>query len=357
MSGRPAGGSQNGLGLGFRAGKVWLVNDWRADRIGAALAGNNPTVLAQLPDAFAVIGDVQWLPGYCVLLTDDTTVSRLSDLPTARRRAYLDSVDRLAAAVESACGAADPAFRRVNIEILGNTDPFLHTHVWPRYDWEPDNLRGRPVWLYPESRWRDSASALGAQHDALRAAITMELQRGVGDSGLTLPRLSRPPVVLRPFTAADTPAVREAALDPLIPLITTVPAVPDDTTLRAYLDRQNARATIGRGYSLAITDAYTNQAVGQIGLWPHDDGRASIGYWIVPSARRHGYASHALGALSQWGFDVLNVARLELYIAPDNEPSWRTAEHIGYQREGLMRSWQTLGGDRRDMYMYSLTAL
>jgi len=335
---------------------VWLVNDWRSDRIGAALAGNNPTVLAHLPDAFAVMGDVQWLPGYCVLLTDDTTVSRLSELPTARRRAYLASVDRLAAAVENACRAADPAFRRVNIEILGNTDPFLHTHVWPRYEWEPDDLRGRPVWLYPESRWRDPSSELGARHDALRAAITIELQRSAGGGGLTLPRLSRPPVVLRPFTAADTPAVREAALDPLIPLITTVPAVPDDKTLREYLDRQNARASTGQGYSLAIADAATNRAVGQIGLWPHDDRRASIGYWIAPPARRHGYAGHALEALSQWGLDVLNVARLELYIEPDNEPSRRTAEHAGYQREGLMRSWQAVGGDRRDMYMYSLTA-
>lgn len=335
------------------------MNDWRADRIAAALAGNNPTVMAQLPEAFAVIGDVQWLPGYCVLLTDDATVSRLSELPPARRRGYLDGVDRLAAAVKSACLAVDPAFRRVNIEILGNTDPFLHTHIWPRYDWEPDELRGRPVWLYPGSRWHDPTAALGARHDALRAAITAELARNAGGGGLTLPRLSRPPVVLRPFSAADTPAVREAALDPLIPLITTVPAVPDDTTLRAYLDRQQARAATGRGYSLAIADAATNEAVGQIGLWPHDDGRASIGYWIAPSARRRGYASHALQALSQWGLGVLDVARLELYIEPDNEPSWRTAERAGYQREGLLRSWQTVGDDRRDMYMYmySLTAL
>ncbi len=50
-----------------------LVIDWKEDRIGSALRGENPTVLAQMPGGFAVMSDVQWLPGYCVLLTDDPT--------------------------------------------------------------------------------------------------------------------------------------------------------------------------------------------------------------------------------------------------------------------------------------------
>ena len=44
---------------------------WRSDRVGAALAGTNPTVLAELDAAFAVIGDVQWLPGYSLALTKE----------------------------------------------------------------------------------------------------------------------------------------------------------------------------------------------------------------------------------------------------------------------------------------------
>jgi diadenosine tetraphosphate (Ap4A) HIT family hydrolase len=141
------------------------------------LRGDNPTVLMRLPASFAVIGDVQWLPGYCVLLADDPAVSRLTDLPRPRRRAYLDSMDRLGEAVEQACSAADPAFRRINLEILGNTDAFLHAHVWPRYDWEPPDRIGYPVWLYPEENWVDPATALGTQHDTLRAAIKAQLAR------------------------------------------------------------------------------------------------------------------------------------------------------------------------------------
>ena len=153
------------------------MENWREDRIGSALRGTNPTVLSRLDEAFAVIGDVQWLPGYCVLLSDDPLITRLSDLPRHRRLRYLESVERLASAVEQACTEADNQFRRVNIEILGNTDPFLHTHIWPRYEWEPEEIKSKPVWLYPSLSWRDPETALSERHDPLRLAITERLNR------------------------------------------------------------------------------------------------------------------------------------------------------------------------------------
>ncbi|MFB9577391.1 diadenosine tetraphosphate hydrolase, partial [Streptomyces yanii] len=58
-----------------------MTSDWRMDRIGTALRGENPTVLRRLTSGFAVIGDVQFLPGYSVLLVDEPDVQRLSDLP------------------------------------------------------------------------------------------------------------------------------------------------------------------------------------------------------------------------------------------------------------------------------------
>ncbi|MEU9924307.1 diadenosine tetraphosphate hydrolase [Streptomyces griseoluteus] len=152
-----------------------MTDDWRTDRIGAALRGQNPTVLRRLEAGFAVIGDVQFLPGYSVLLVDEPGVQRLSDLPRARRLSFLSDMDRLGEAVERVCRRLDPDFRRVNLEILGNTDPFLHAHVWPRFGWEPPELVGRPVWLYPDNRWNDEGFRLGPQHDVLRDRLGSEL--------------------------------------------------------------------------------------------------------------------------------------------------------------------------------------
>ncbi|MFD3518919.1 HIT family protein [Streptomyces sp. NPDC058653] len=154
-----------------------MTGDWRMDRIGTALRGENPTVMRRLTSGFAVIGDVQFLPGYSVLLVDEPDVQRLSDLPRRKRLSFLADMDQLGEAVERACQRLDPDFRRVNLEILGNTDPFLHVHVWPRFGWEPADVVGGPVWLYPRERWSDEEFRLGPQHDGLREAIGSELDR------------------------------------------------------------------------------------------------------------------------------------------------------------------------------------
>ncbi|MFD8920881.1 diadenosine tetraphosphate hydrolase [Streptomyces sp. NPDC059569] len=154
-----------------------MTGDWRTDRIGTALRGENPTVLRRLTSGFAAIGDVQFLPGYSVLLVDEPDVQRLSDLPRPKRMSFLSDMDQLGEAVERTCRRLDPAFRRVNLEILGNTDPFLHAHVWPRFDWEPADVVSAPVWLYPRERWSDEQFRLGPQHDMLRDAISGELDQ------------------------------------------------------------------------------------------------------------------------------------------------------------------------------------
>lgn len=160
---------------------------------------------------------------------------------------------------------------------------------------------------------------------------------------------------LRPFEAKDAELVREASVDPLIPLITTVPANGTDEEILDFIDRQHQRLVARSGYSFAIADASSDQALGQIGLWLKNagQGRASIGYWIGPPHRNKGIVSAALDALSRWGLSLPDINRLELYVEPWNEGSWRAAERCGYRREGLLHSWQEVGGQRKDMYMYS----
>ncbi len=171
-----------------------------------------------------------------------------------------------------------------------------------------------------------------------------------------LPRLHRPPVVLRAFEDRDVPAVAAASRDPLIPLVTTVPTTDDPAALLAYVERQHSRLATGAGYSFAVADATTDEAVGQIGLWTADiaAGRATVGYWISPDRRRRGYASAALAAVTAWAFTLEEVARVQLHVEPWNEGSWRAAEACGYQREGVLRSWQVVGTERRDMAVYSV---
>ena len=160
-----------------------VSESWKTDRIGSALAGANPTIIARLPTGFAAIGDVQFLPGYSVLLSD-TRADRLLDLPRQQRRDFLADMDLLGEAVHIVCSEMDPGFRRVNYEIHGNQDAILHAHIWPRYDWEPHQYRSSPVGLYPCATWNSSAAQLGPQHRGLRdrlADVTARLAFGAAD--------------------------------------------------------------------------------------------------------------------------------------------------------------------------------
>ncbi len=171
---------------------------------------------------------------------------------------------------------------------------------------------------------------------------------------MRLPTLGDGRVRLRAFGPQDIPLIIEAADDPMIPLITTVPRSADQRSARAYLSRQARRLATGEGYSFAIAD-HDDRARGQIGLWPRrdDGGRAGIGYWLAPSARGRGYASAAVGLVVDWAWTLGRIERLELFIEPSNAGSISVAESTGFTREGLLRSWMPVGGTRRDMLVYS----
>ncbi|PTX55072.1 hypothetical protein C8P63_12232 [Melghirimyces profundicolus] len=66
--------------------------------------------------------------------------------------------------------------RRVNYSILGNKDPFLHAHIFPRYEWEPEELKPYPVWRYPDEKWIDKRVHYREEkHGDLRKKITEAL--------------------------------------------------------------------------------------------------------------------------------------------------------------------------------------
>ena len=100
-------------------------------RVEMARRGGNPHVIARLPSGWLVIGDVQPLPGYCLLLADPV-VDSLNALSEDDRARYSRDVARVGDALLEVTGAY-----RINYETLGNLEPALHTHITPRYASEP----------------------------------------------------------------------------------------------------------------------------------------------------------------------------------------------------------------------------
>lgn len=136
-------------------------------RVEMARNGANDKVICRMASGWAVMGDVQFLPGYCLLLPDPVVPS-LNDLDAEARATYLLDMARIGDAVLQATDAL-----RMNYEILGNSEPELHCHIFPRYATEPDEKRRMPAWFYD---WKNAPQYDEEKHGDLRKRIARLLQ-------------------------------------------------------------------------------------------------------------------------------------------------------------------------------------
>lgn len=146
------------------------MEDWKSDRIGSAVKGENPIVMVKMKSGFAVIGDNQFLPGYCVLL-GYPKVDSLNELTLAERNQYLLDMTLIGDAIIKVCNPM-----RINYSILMNLDHYLHAHIEARYDWEPDEYKCRPSYFYPkEQRYSVQSEYNEAKHGEMKRKITEAL--------------------------------------------------------------------------------------------------------------------------------------------------------------------------------------
>ena len=139
------------------------------ERVKQARAGSNEYVITRLASGWAVIGDVQFLRGYCLLLPDPVVPS-LNDLSAEARAVFLLDMARIGDAILSVTGA-----KRINYEILGNSEPELHAHIFPRFADEPEERRKMPVWFYD---WQNSPKYTKEHHGDLHARLRSVLASG-----------------------------------------------------------------------------------------------------------------------------------------------------------------------------------
>lgn len=171
------------------------------------------------------------------------------------------------------------------------------------------------------------------------------------------PQLADDRVTLRAWELTDLRCVEEASWNPRIPSGTTVPAEFSVDEGRAFIERQWSRQENGEGLALAIADRVSNDAVGQMALlFRERPGVAGIGYWVIERARNRGFARRAVRLLSRWALEEAGLARIEALVEPDNTASQRVLEGAGFEREGLLRSYLSVGSVRADAFMYSLVS-
>jgi RimJ/RimL family protein N-acetyltransferase len=157
-------------------------------------------------------------------------------------------------------------------------------------------------------------------------------------------------IELRPFTEADVPALVEACQDPEIPRWTRVPTPYGEADARAFV------AGHPNIHAFAVVDAETGELLGSVGFGLAGEARGEFGYWVKREARGRGVASRALRLAARRAVAEHGLRRLQLVVEPENQASIRVAENAGFRREGLLRKYIEIRGERPDVYMYSLLA-
>ncbi len=109
-----------------------------------------------------------------------------------------------------------------------------------------------------------------------------------------------------------------------------------------------------RAVHCAIT--LRNEIVGVIAFngIDHFHRAGTVGYWLSQAHTGHGYMTGAVRALIQFGFQYLNLNRIEIRVAPDNHASRAICLRLGCRHEGILREAEWLGDRFVDLEVYSL---
>ena len=81
---------------------------------------------------------------------------------------------------------------------------------------------------------------------------------------------------------------------------------------------------------------------------------ATLGYWMGEPYAGKGHMTRAVRAACAYAFEKRGFHRIEAACLPNNEPSKRLLERVGFKQEGYARSYLNINGQWRDHLLYAL---
>jgi Acetyltransferases, including N-acetylases of ribosomal proteins len=122
---------------------------------------------------------------------------------------------------------------------------------------------------------------------------------------------------------------------------------------RLAQDIDRARAEPRPDYYLAIVNS-DDLLIGFVRIGLGRDRSGELGYAIRREDWGKGYATEAAGLMLDFGFQTLNLHRIQAACGPDNRPSQRLLARLGFTPEGRIRDHVFTNGAWRDSLLYSI---
>jgi ribosomal-protein-alanine N-acetyltransferase len=190
--------------------------------------------------------------------------------------------------------------------------------------------------------------------------VAQGLRRHAGLGMAAVPTLSEGVITIRPIRARDAKALERELLDNrgwLRKWEATSPHGPMEFDARYSIRGLQVSARSGHGLPFVIE--YKGKLAGQLnvsGITYGSLASATIGYWVSERFAGKGLTPTAVALATDYCFFQLGLHRMEICIRPENVPSLRIVEKLGFRYEGLRRRYIHIDGDWRDHFCFALVA-
>ncbi|MCE3278908.1 MAG: GCN5-related N-acetyltransferase [Bacteroidetes bacterium] len=105
-----------------------------------------------------------------------------------------------------------------------------------------------------------------------------------------------------------------------------------------------------------MTDKESGTTIGRCGFhnWNKGHRRAEIGYTMTnENYKRKGFMTEAAEAIIEYGFNKMNLHRIEALVGPANVPSLRIMEKFNFVKEGILREHHLTADKFENSFMFS----
>lgn len=166
-----------------------------------------------------------------------------------------------------------------------------------------------------------------------------------------MPELETPRLLLRPMRVSDAADMFEYAKSPDVTrYLLWAPHADIGYTKRflAYIER---RYRIGMHYEWAVVLKETGRMIGTCGFAAIDPNHncGELGYVLAPAQHGKGLMTEAALRVLRFGFEELELHRIEARYMEGNDASRRLMERIGMRFEGIKRDSMLVKGAYRNI--------
>lgn len=140
----------------------------------------------------------------------------------------------------------------------------------------------------------------------------------------------------------------------LSPFMPWVPNMQTEIDSENYIASCEMLSALGKEVSFVIL--LNEELVGRIGIHhlDHANRKASIGYWLTKNAVGKGIILKSCKKLISYGFEELQLQRIEITAAVENSRSQAIPEKLRFKKEGILRSAELINNKFHDLVMFSI---